>query len=96
MKYMIKITDGQGTERFVAFSPNIVATAGYIHKFHEQARADKLTVGKDYNISFLEDNGQDEDWSTDEVQTPTVKIVPAKDLWSEALKMNDNEILYPA
>jgi hypothetical protein len=96
MKYMIKITDGQGTERFAVFSPNIVATAGYIHKFHEQARADKLTVGKDYNISFSEDRGQDEDWSTDEVSHKTIRRVPAKDLWSETRKMNENEILYPA
>ena len=88
MKYMIKITDGQGPERFVVFSPNIVATAGYIHKFHEQARADKLKVGKDYNISFSEDRGQDEDWSTDEVQTRTVKTVPASEFISESVKLS--------
>lgn len=86
MKYMIKITDGQGNERFVVFSPNIVATTGYIHKFHEQARADKLTVGKDYNIKFLQDNGVDENWSTDEVQTKTVKTVPASDFIRESVE----------
>lgn len=80
MKYLIKITTNQTETKyeFCFNAANIVRASQFIADTHRTYHEHELQVGRDYNITLLTDNTQDENFDNNEVLVLDALPIPVK------------------
>ena len=80
MKYLIKITTYQTQAeysfRFTAW--NIVRASQFIADTHKTYHENGFQVGRDYDITLMTDNGQQENFDNNEVDVLETFPIPVK------------------
>ena len=80
MKYLIELTTYQEQDEYTFRwnAGNIVTASQFIADTHHQYHEHGFQVGRDYNITLLTDNGQDENFDNNGVTVWRAFPIPVK------------------